>query len=70
MTESNKGVVIPTDVYDGDGDMTKIEFHNKSGEFVLEAVWDPKDEQTSENRVLFRKWAYRMLDQLGYQILK
>jgi hypothetical protein len=70
MTESNKGIVIPTDVYDSEGNMTKIEFHNKSGEFVIEAVWDPKDPQDSEHRILFRKWAYRMLDQLGYQILK
>jgi hypothetical protein len=70
MTESNKGIVIPTDVYDSDGNMTKIEFNNKSGEFVIDALWDPKDEQTSENRILFRKWAYRMIEQLGYQILK
>ena len=70
MTGSNKGVVIPTDVYDKEGDMIKIEFHTRDGEFVIEAVWDPKDPQDSEHRINFRKWAYRMLDQLGYQILK
>ena len=70
MTESNKGVAIPTDVYDKDGNMVKIEFNDRSGTHVIDAVWDPKDPQDFEHRVYFRKWAYRMLDQLGYQVLK
>jgi len=70
MTESNKEIVIPTDVYDKEGNMVKIEFYTKSGEFVIEAVWDPKDPQDSEHRVFFRKWAYKMLNQLGYEVPK
>jgi hypothetical protein len=57
---------IPTDVYDKDGNMTKIEFYDGSGEHIVDVVWDPNDEQTSENRTKFRKWAYTMLEQKGY----
>jgi hypothetical protein len=57
---------IPTDVYDKDGNMTKIEFHDGSGEHIVDVVWDPNDEQTSENHTKFRKWAYTMLEQKGY----
>jgi hypothetical protein len=61
--------LIPTDIYE-DGDLIKIEYHNEAGEFVIEAVWDPEDEQTSENRVKFREWATRLLDQKGYEVFK
>lgn len=62
-----KGLVIPTDIYK-DGDLLAIEFNNTEGEFVIEAVWDETDPQTSENRVAFRKWAYHMLKQMGYEV--
>jgi hypothetical protein len=61
---------IPTDVYDGDGNMAKIDFHDGAGEFIVQVVWDPRDEQTSDKRVKFREWAYRMINQLGYEVLK
>ena len=67
---SEHGIAIPVDVYDKEGNLTKIEFNNKNGEFIIEAVWDEQDPQDSEHRVKFRQWAYRMLDQLGYEILK
>jgi hypothetical protein len=35
--------VIPTDVYDTDGNIQAIEFNNTNGEFVIEAIWDPVD---------------------------
>jgi hypothetical protein len=66
----SKGVVIPVDLYDKDGNMIGIEFNRRSGEFVIEAGWDQRDEQNSENRIAFRKWAYHMLEQMGYEILK
>lgn len=55
---------IPTDIYSKDGDLIEIEFHNVEGEFLVVAHWDPNDAQTSENREKFRKWAYRMVEQL------
>lgn len=63
----SKGLVIPTDVYK-DGDLLAIEFNKSDGEFVIEAVWDSEDEQTGENRIAFRKWAYHMLKQMGYEV--
>lgn len=62
--------VIPTDVYDKDGNLSRIEFHDGKGEFVIQAVWDDADEQTSENRVKFREWAYRMVNQLNCEVLR
>ena len=66
----SKGVAIPTDVYDNEGDLTHIDFMDRSGEFIIKADWDPRDEQTSENRIEFRKWAYKIVQQMDYEILK
>ena len=63
-------IAIPVDVYDKDGNMTKIEFNERAGEHILDVLLDARDEQTSENRIQFRKWAYRMLEQKGYDIPK
>ena len=60
--------LIPTDIYDKDGNLTNIEFNDSAGNFVIKADWDPTDEQTSENRIKFREWAYRMMKNLDYDI--
>ena len=60
--------VSPTDVYDKDGDLLRIEFHNLSGEFQIQAEWDERDLQTSENREAFRKWAYTMVKRLDFEV--
>jgi len=59
---------IPTDVYDKDGNMLRIDFHDGEGEFILQAVWDDNDEQTSENRVKFREWAYKWMRNQDWMI--
>jgi hypothetical protein len=60
---------IPVDVYDSDGNMTKIEVQDGAGEHILDFVWDTNDEQTSENRVKFREWAYNFLEKnKGYEV--
>ena len=61
---------IPVDVYDKEGNMLKIEFSDGAGEHIVDAQWDQNDEQTSENRIEFRKWAYSMLNNKGYEVLK
>ena len=61
---------IPVDVYDKDGNMLRIEFHDSEGEHIIDAVWDPKDEQTSKNREEFRKWAYNFIKNKDYEVLK
>ena len=62
--------VIPIDVYDKDGNLTTIEVQGEDGSHVIDIVWDDTDEQTSENRTLFRKFAYRVLEQKGYEVDK
>lgn len=63
--------VVPIDVYDADGNLTHIDVQDATGEFVIQVVWDPNDEQTRENRELFRKWAYGFLEkQKGYEVAK
>jgi hypothetical protein len=59
---------IPTDVYDKDGNLLRIEFHDGNGEHIIDAQWDENDEQTSEKRVEFRKWAYNHIARKGYSL--
>jgi hypothetical protein len=61
---------IPTDIYNKDGELMEIEFHTPDGEFIIAAQWDVYDEQTSANREEFRKWAYKMVTRLNYQVDK
>lgn len=63
--------VVPMDVYDKDGNLTHIEVTDATGEFVMQIMWDPRDEQTSEKRVEFRQWAYAHLEESqGYEVDK
>jgi hypothetical protein len=66
----SKGRLIPVDVYDRAGNMLRIEFSDSEGNHVLDAVWDPEEAQSSENRVAFRKWAYEHLRKQDWEILK
>lgn len=61
--------VIPTDVYDQDGNLIRIDFHNEAGDFEIEAVWNDEDPQDSENRIEFRKWAYKILEQKDLKVV-
>jgi hypothetical protein len=61
---------IPTDIYNKDGELVEIEFYTPEGEFIIVATWDQSDEQTSANREEFRKWAYRMVARLNYEVDK
>ena len=61
--------VIPTDVYDRDGNLVRIDFHNEAGDFELQALWDENDPQDSEHRIKFREWAYRMLGQKDLEVM-
>ena len=62
--------VYPVDIYDKDGNLTKIEYYDSiSKEFVIQAEWDDREEQISKNREEFRKWSSLMLKRLGYEVL-
>lgn len=56
------------EIFDKDGNLTKIEVTLENGEHLFDVMWDPRDEQTHANRVEFRKWAYRMVGQKGHEI--
>lgn len=62
--------VIPTDVYDKEGNLLRIEFYNELGSFEIQSLWDPMDKQTSENREAFRKWSYVMVKRQNYEVAK
>lgn len=61
-------IAVPADIYNKDGQLVKIEFTTPSGEHIIDAVWDDRDEQTSENRIKFREWAYRLIKQKDYEV--
>ena len=63
----DKGLAICTDIYDSEGNMLRIEAHNTNDEFIIQGLWDIRDEQTAENREAFRTWFYRQLRQQGYR---
>lgn len=61
--------VNPIDVYDKEGNLTHIEVLTPSGEFVMQILWDEHEPQTSANRIVFREWAYKHLEQSqGYEV--
>jgi hypothetical protein len=62
--------VIQQDVYDKEGNLVKIEVHDESGTFLMQFLWDEREEQTSANREEFRKWAMRHLQQSGHEVHK
>jgi hypothetical protein len=66
-------ILTPIDQYDKEGNMLGIQFTDSTGKDVVFAAWDEQDAQTSENRVLFREWAYRFVAQLNggnqYEVL-
>ena len=61
--------VIPTDVYDKEGNLTRIDFFNEAGDFEIQVLWDDRDPQDSEHRIKFREWAYKMLDQNDLEVV-
>ena len=54
--------VVLSDVYNDQGDMVRIEAVDAdTGKPYLDFLLDPRDEQTPENRVEFRRWAGQIL---------
>jgi hypothetical protein len=62
--------VIPTDVFDDAGNLEKVEFYDELGGFQFQAMWDPSDEQTADNRREFREWAETMAKRMDYEVAK
>jgi hypothetical protein len=60
--------VTTHDIYNKEGDLVRIEAYHENGEHLLDFVWDERDEQTSANRIEFRKWVNRHLKQSGHEV--
>ena len=60
--------LTPIDIYDKEGNLTRREFFTSDGEFQFQALWDPKDEQTSEKREEFRDWTTRMARNMKFEV--
>jgi hypothetical protein len=60
--------VSQIDIYNKEGELVRIEVSKPGGEFLMQFLWDERDEQTSENRVLFREWVNRHIKQAGYEV--
>jgi hypothetical protein len=56
------------EVYSEDGSLEKIEVTLETGTHLFDAIWDPRDEQTEENRTEFRKWVKRITSQHGHEL--
>ena len=56
------------EVYSENGDLEKIEVTLETGEHLFDALWDPTDEQTTENHIAFREWVKRMTSQKGHEL--
>lgn len=61
-------MVTTQDIYDRDGNLLRVEAYKPDGDFLMQFLWDPRDEQTSENRIEFRKWVSRHLKQSGHKV--
>ena len=56
------------EVYNQDGSLEKIEVTLETGTHLFDALWDPTDEQTDENRTAFRQWVKRITAQHGHEL--
>jgi len=65
-----KGKAIPVDVYNKEGQMLRIEFYDGLGDFILQCNWDETEDQTSENRIAFRTWAYKWMTDRDWVVPK
>jgi hypothetical protein len=50
------------DIFDDKGHLLRLEAYDKNGEFIMQALWDPNDEQTYANRKAFREWFWKHLE--------
>ena len=66
--QKEKGTAYPTEILSLDGMLEKIEFHDSNNNFIIEAIWDPRDKNTLPNYNTFRKWAYGVIKQKGYEV--
>ena len=55
-----KGEAKLVEIYSPEG-LARIEVYDEDGEFFMDVLWDPNDEQTPANKEQFRKWANQVI---------
>jgi len=55
-----KGEPKQVEIYNPAG-LVRIEVYDEDGEFFMDVLWDPNDEQTPANKEQFRKWANQVI---------
>ena len=55
-----KGKPKLVEIYNPAG-LARIEVYDEDGEFFMDVLWDPNDEQTPANKEQFRKWANQVI---------
>lgn len=59
----------PVRVYDKENDkLQRIEFYDTDSNFVIQAIWDTRDEHTPRNLTNFQNWAYKLMQDKGYEV--
>jgi len=64
MKKANAVRVYETDT----NNLKAIEFFDENSEFILQAVWDERDDQTPQKQTDFQEWAYELMNTKGYEI--
>ena len=55
-----KGEAKLVEIYSPEG-LARIEVYDEDGEFFMDVLWDPNDEQTTGNQEDFRQWANQVI---------
>ena len=55
-----KGEPKLVEIYNPAG-LVRIEVYDEDGEFFMDVLWDPNDEQTPANKEQFRKWVNQVI---------
>lgn len=55
-----KGEAKLVEIYNPAG-LVRIEVYDEDGEFFMDVLWDPNDEQTPANKEQFRKWVNQVI---------
>jgi hypothetical protein len=56
------------EIFDKDGNLSRIVITLENGEHLYDALWDLRDEQNEKNRVEFRRWVKRQVSQKGHEL--
>jgi|688.fasta_scaffold677349_1 hypothetical protein len=62
-------ILIPTDIYDQDNNLLRIEFYDLDALFIFQIDWNEVFQQSPEGQQLFREDSYLIAQRKGYEII-